>query len=482
MAYQSPGGAFSNAIDEAMIRSKMEARQAMLDKLAVDRENRMAANDVEDHKIRREEAQARREALIQSGLERKTANVEKRLTSMVPGDIPDRDMLKHADELGIGGTAFPKPAESLPGIAAVPLGQTRVGLAGPADAAVRPYVGSHQDRLKAAEDAKQASYIATLPEGPVKTAASFELNTGKPMPAVAAKTDPHSPIYTEYQDYAAEEKKAGRTPLGFNEYATMDANRKKPVVAGPSAFDSMSVVDKMNLARKQMGDQAFDMVAKSIAQGGSYPAYGMMGKGEKQARYDAFDARAAQFDKAAGKFVNDGEVNPNVPDRQLAKADTAANSAALTTLTKNHEAVVAFANTARDNAAIMKGVMKNLPDTGVTWLNKPVRDLATALGSKDMAAFTVLRQSVMTEYARTISQPSLTGVLSDTARKEVEKGLSDDATVDQLLTALDTFEKEAGNREKNMQTQIDGVRKRIKDGPDKTPAPAKSKYKVTVSQ
>lgn len=37
----------------------------------------------------------------------------------------------------------------------------------------------------------------------------------------------HSAQYKEWQDYAREETKAGRTPLSFNAYQTMDANRKR---------------------------------------------------------------------------------------------------------------------------------------------------------------------------------------------------------------------------------------------------------------
>lgn len=470
MEYQSPGGAFTNAMDDFLMRQHMMARQAQQDALTQQREDRITAQQQEEMSMRREEQQARREDLIQRHNERKTADIEKRMSNMVPGDIPDAEMLKHADELGIGGTAFPKPAASLPGVAAVPVGREQVGLT-PLAEAPRPFAGSAKQRQDVTDEKRQEDYINTLPEGPVRTAALYELKTKKTMPAVAAKSEPHSQSFTEYTDYKNEELKAGRTPLSFNDYATMDANRKKPTTPGGNGADITAATVGA------MGPAGFDMLAKNVAKTGNYPAFGMMAKGEKIALISALTKRAAQYDVAKDAFTAEGEQNPNVPDLAGNKADLAANSAALTQLQKNVSAVTAFANTAKANGDLFKGILKDVPDIGVTWLNKPLRSAATAMGSESMSKFNVLRQSVQTEYARTINNPNLTGVLSDTARMEIEKGLSDNATVAQFKAALDMFDKEAANREKMLQQELGAVRKSIKGGPAAAP---KSKYKVSV--
>lgn len=220
--YNSAGSAASDRIQEYLVMQQQQRRQDMLDQLAIRkqqaddaRQNRKMDMEQEQHQadlaLKRDqlissahEREARTAELQQAGLEKQKTGLSKRFEQMVPGDIPDAEMVKQADSLGIGTQNFPKPPmtqQSMPGLVAPnsplispqmriapapvsasgvgpnagstnlppsPEPPAQVGLTGVSDSSVRPYIGTRQDREKQAAEHELDAYASSLPDGPIK--------------------------------------------------------------------------------------------------------------------------------------------------------------------------------------------------------------------------------------------------------------------------------------------------------------------------
>lgn len=214
--YNAPGAAASAGINDFLTQQAAQRRQAMLDALAVrkqsfeeDKSNREMDMKTQQHQmdleLKRSQLQsldAERQATIgqkkDAVTEAKTKMLMKTLENSVPGDIFDARTVQAADELGLGGQAFPKPPlqqQSMSGVVAPqfappalriapapvsasgvgpnagsttlppsPEPPAQMGLTGTSDSAVRPYIGNRQDREAAILRQKQQAYIDALPD------------------------------------------------------------------------------------------------------------------------------------------------------------------------------------------------------------------------------------------------------------------------------------------------------------------------------
>jgi hypothetical protein len=216
----------------------------------------------------------------------------------------------------------------------------------------------------------------------------------------------------------------------YEQYQNADANRHQAPVQD---------------AAVTLTPAGLDIAARRFAMDGSLPPMGMGKQGA--AVRTAIINRAAQLDPTLNTGAN--------------KAEQAANSASLTQLQKNADAVDAFAKTAESNRAVFDTIAKDVPDSGMPLFNGWLRSSAAATGNTAVSKFNTIRQSLQSEYARLVSQPSLGGQLSDSARKEIETALSPNATVAQMKAALDTFATESNNRKNAIAGQLSEVRGRM---------------------
>lgn len=201
-----------------------------------------------------------------------------------------------------------------------------------------------------------------------------------------------------------------------------------------------------------LSPEAMRMAAAHIAKTGNWQSLRSLGVGNiSHGDKIAIMNLAAQFDTSTNTFKGDANlpVAPGaVPNIAGNAAQNTANTKALTDLTTNTAAVESFAATAKKNRKIFDEIKNDIPDWGSQWLNRPVRWVARGAGSEAMTSLDIVRQSLQSEYARLISQAKLSGsALTDSARHDIDAGLRDDATVSQFETALDTLEKEGGNRD-----------------------------------
>lgn len=242
------------------------------------------------------------------------------------------------------------------------------------------------------------------------------------------------PAIGSFEDYAVQKFGPRPTPAQITQ-ARKEYNQADDKATGFAAGD----VTKLTPA-------AIEIAAKNYLASGVMPPLGI---GDKSARQQILN-RAGELDPTANVAAN--------------RAGYGADTGSLKALQKQTDAVSAFEKTAERNGAMLEDALKELPESGVKALNTPLRGLANQFGSEKVAAFNTIRQSVQNEYGRIISNPSLSGTMSDSARKEAEKILSGNLTVGQLRASLKILRQEAANRHSSYQEQLDAVRGRMGGG------------------
>lgn len=196
--------------------------------------------------------------------------------------------------------------------------------------------------------------------------------------------------------------------------------------------------------------EALDVAARRYLQDGTLPPMGM-GSKSTTARQEIMN-RAAILDPNAAIAAN--------------KATYQADSAALSQLTKSVNAVESFEKTGQANLNQFVNLAKRVRDTGSPWLNRPLRSMdRNLLGSTDQAAYDAARQVALTEIARIVANPNLTGVLSDSARRETESFSPDNATLAQTLRISEVLLQDMKNRIEPLKQQQKQIQDSLRNGP-----------------
>lgn len=164
----------------------------------------------------------------------------------------------------------------------------------------------------------------------------------------------------------------------------------------------------------------------------------------------------------SAQIMNRGvEQQPGV-DIAAAKAGYNADSASLKKLQTTFDNVNAFENTAGKNLDVFLDQAKKVTDSGLPVLNTPARYIAKKLGGADQAAFETARTTALTEIAKVLSSAGAgSGVLSDSARHEVEGLISPDATLKQITSAANILKTDMANRHEAYAKQIQDIKGRI---------------------
>lgn len=222
--------------------------------------------------------------------------------------------------------------------------------------------------------------------------------------------------------------------------APIEASRVKPI---PPA--SMTI----NPALVPSGD-ALEMAAKRYLATGELPSMGM-GQAGAAARVAVMN-RAALIDPAASLAAN--------------KATFKADSANLQKLQTTEGTLSAFEKTAGKNLDQFLSLADKIPDTGVPWLNTPIRAVNTSgLGGSDQAAFNAARDVALREIARVTNDPKLSGSLTDSARAEVA-GLSPaNATFAQIKAVAKVLKQDMANVHAGINEQINTVKSGLQGHP-----------------
>jgi hypothetical protein len=195
-----------------------------------------------------------------------------------------------------------------------------------------------------------------------------------------------------------------------------------------------------------LSPQGLDAAAKMYAQTGQLPPMGMGAA--------AGAARTRIINRAAELF----------PDLNVAgnKADYGADSGSLSALTRQRDAISAFENTASKNIDLFLETAGRVVDTGSPLANRVARTIGgDVLGSPNVAQFNAARQVAINEIAKIVSNPTLSGQLSDSARHEVEAFNPSNATLAQSVAVMRLLRQDMANRAQSLDSQIGSIRGRL---------------------
>jgi hypothetical protein len=210
----------------------------------------------------------------------------------------------------------------------------------------------------------------------------------------------------------------------------------------PKQVDPTAAADKTELS-----PAGLDAAALMYAKTGVLPPLGM---GDKTTRKQIIN-RAA-------------EMIPGL-DIASSKADFAANTQSLQAMQKQRDAIGAFEQTARKNIDIFLDAAGKIVDTGSPLANSLVRQITgKMLGSPDQAAYDAARQVAVNEIAKIVSNPTLAGTLSDSARHEVEAFNPGTATLAQSVRVMRLLKQDMDNRTSALDDAIAGIKGRISKG------------------
>jgi hypothetical protein len=141
-----------------------------------------------------------------------------------------------------------------------------------------------------------------------------------------------------------------------------------------------------------------------------------------------------------------------------------ADSDSLKRLQSMTDNITAFESTAGKNIDMFLKEAGKIVDIGSPLMNRPVRAVTgELLGSKDQAGFNTARQVALTEASRVLTTANLSGVVSDSARREVGDLSDPNATLGQAVRAMRILRQDMKNRLDSNTTEIAAIKKRITD-------------------
>jgi len=155
----------------------------------------------------------------------------------------------------------------------------------------------------------------------------------------------------------------------------------------------------------------------------------------------------------------EGKTGPGVPEM---RASFAADKKSLDKIVPQYDAVTAFEKSAIQQGRILVGLAKKVDTTGVPvmerWIRAGRRELQ---GDADVSEFDAQIHLFGTEAAKILTNPNLTGVLTDTARREVQGFLPEKASAGQIERVVDRLAADFDIRKKSMEEQIGVIKQRM---------------------
>ena len=145
------------------------------------------------------------------------------------------------------------------------------------------------------------------------------------------------------------------------------------------------------------------------------------------------------------------------------RAGFKADSASLNKITPQYDAITSFDKTAIRNGKILVELADKVDTTGVPVVERWIRAGRKSIGGDpDVAKFDAQMNLYRAEAARILTQPNLTGVLTDTARKEMEHVIGNSASATQIREVVSLLERDFNNRKETLEEQIGAIRARMR--------------------
>lgn len=301
----------------------------------------------------------------------------------------------------------------------------------------------------------------------------FNENTNQPIPGMSVPEEAGKGGYTiNGQRFDAKGTPIGPqvAPQELPSQAALSAARLAEINAKLNGTTPISLKDRAELeiqraklaqddAAPTLSADALKLTARQYAMTGQLPAMGMGKTGAA--------VRTAIINQAANEYKD-----LDLPTQQAAYK---ANQNSLKVLQATTDKVSAFESTAGKNLDQFLSLADKIPDTGMPWLNAPIRSLdAKVLGSAGMAAANAARDVALREIARVTNDPNLSGVLSDSARREVSALSPQDATFAQIKAVAKVLKQDMANVHDSLNVQLSDIRQRIATPPSGATTPTKT--------
>jgi hypothetical protein len=352
----------------------------------------------------------------------------------VPEQFPGRDWLQ-ANTILQGMSAAGVRAAAAQQSAAT--GAEKQANEAPAQMAASEIAQTQAAAQQLAASPDQSSYTQALGELPMKIARLFPQQFNRDAVLQAGMTpsqQAQAPVAKmEMKDWLEKNPtKADGTPNGPSDYQLWTQhNSPMAMVMG-----------------NQFTPGATELAAKNLLTTGTGPQGMYRSPGTTAAVYN----QAAEMNAANGG----GGIAAN-------KATYQADAASLKKLQTNFDQVEAFEGTAQKNIDLLQQTAQKIPDLGTRWANIPVRMInANMIGTDNMAAFKTALNTAQTESAKVLNSSNATGVLSDSARHELQDVIDGNVPYSALVSSLNTLKQDMGNRTQAYQKQIREIQGRLK--------------------
>lgn len=144
------------------------------------------------------------------------------------------------------------------------------------------------------------------------------------------------------------------------------------------------------------------------------------------------------------------------------RAGFKADQTSLSKITPQYDAITAFEQTAIRNGKILIELANKVDQSGLPVIDKWIRAGRQATGDPDVAKFNAQLHLYRAEAARILTQPNLSGVLSDSARHEMEDFMRPGASAEQIKQTVQLLERDFINRKQTLEEQISNIRSRMR--------------------
>lgn len=231
--------------------------------------------------------------------------------------------------------------------------------------------------------------------------------------------------------------------LGRTETSVETAKQKEPIQISVATGEAAA---KNNASG--MTEDDFQREGQKYALTGVMPPLGMQAGGRQKILH------------YANEFARQNGYTPQ--DLAQIQASYAGDKDSLKKLQTQRDQIVSFEQTASKNLDQFIDLASKIPDTGSPWLNLPLRQLNQGLvGNDAMAAVNAARQVANNEIAKVTSGGGINGVLSDSARKEVEGFNPQNATLKQTLAVAKVLRADMANRHQALDATLSDIKGRI---------------------
>ncbi len=131
----------------------------------------------------------------------------------------------------------------------------------------------------------------------------------------------------------------------------------------------------------------------------------------------------------------------------------------------SRDQIVSFEGAAKKNIDLFLGQATQLVDKGVPWINTPLRLLDEKLvGADYMPAVRAAQRVMNNEVAKVTGGGGLSGVLSDSARHEIDDLNGKDITFAAAVKLANVMKQDMANRHDSMDATLSDIKSRIGGG------------------